>query len=117
MSIDIDRFEADDDESFDDPTNAERVVAFLARHDGRAWTQSEIADRTGIPRGSIGPVLARLEERDLVRHKGTYWAITDDRDALADAMDLHRVTTALDERHGSESYATWTDSATEDGAE
>jgi len=88
-------------------TNGERVVAFLARHDDRAWTQSEIAARTGIPRGSIGPVLSRLEERDLVRHKGTFWAITDDRETLAEAMDLHRITMALDERHGSESYDMW----------
>ena len=28
--------------------------------------------------GSIGPTLQRLEERDLVRHKDTYWAIAQD---------------------------------------
>jgi hypothetical protein len=30
--------------------------------------------------GSVGPTLQRLEDRELVRHKGSYWAIArDDR--------------------------------------
>lgn len=107
MSIDIDRFEDEDPNSLDDPTNAERVLSFLARHDDRAWKQSEIADRTGVKRGSIGPVLRRLDERGLVRHKGEYWAITDDRDRLRSAVDLHRITERLDRRFGEERRSDW----------
>lgn len=107
MSIDIDRFEDGDPESLDDPTNAERVLSFLARYDDRAWKQSEIADRTGVKRGSIGPVLRRLDERGLVRHKGEYWAITDDSDRLRKAVDLHRITQNLDRRFGEERRSDW----------
>lgn len=109
MSIDIDRFEDEDEDpdSIDDPTNAERVLSFLARHDDRAWKQSEIADRTGVKRGSIGPVLRRLDERGLVRHKGEYWAITDNSDRLREAVDLHRITERLDQRFGEERRSDW----------
>ncbi|MEM4782154.1 MAG: MarR family transcriptional regulator [Halalkalicoccus sp.] len=111
MSIDIERFEEGDPDSWDEPTNAQRVLGFLAEHDDRAWKQSEIADRTGVKRGSIGAVLARLHERGLVRHRGEYWAITDDRGRLRDAVDLHRITSLLDERYGSERRSEWREHA------
>jgi Mn-dependent DtxR family transcriptional regulator len=107
MSIDIERFEKEDPEAFENATNAERVIAFLTKNDDRAWKQAEIADRAGVKRGSIGPVLRRLHERNLVRHKGEYWAITDDRERLEAATDLHRITDALDERHGEEQKSEW----------
>ena len=110
MSIDIEKFEKEDPDSLDDPTNAERVLTFLARHDDRAWKQSEIADRAGVKHGSIGTVLSRLHNQDLVRHKGEYWAITDDEDRLISAFDLHRITERLDERYGREQKADWTSS-------
>ena len=111
MSIDIDRFEEGDPEEWEEPTNAERVIAFLVANDDRAWKAGEIARRTEIPRGSIGPVLVRLRERDLLRHRGEYWTITDDRDRLDAAYDLHRITTALDERHGPEDRSEWIEHA------
>lgn len=114
VSIDIERFENDDPETFDEPTNAERVVAFLARNDDRAWKQSEIADRTGVPKGSIGTVLRRLHDRDLVRHRGEYWAITDDRDRLHSAWDLHAMTERLNERYGVEDADEWREHAPDD---
>lgn len=113
MSIDIERFEDEDSEALDEPTNAERVLTFLAQHDDRAWKQSEIAERTGVKRGSIGPVLGRLHRQDLVRHRGEYWAITDDRERLRSAVDLHRVTERLDDRFGVERKSDWV--ATEQG--
>lgn len=112
MSIDIERFERDDPEALEELTNAERVLACLARYDDRAWKQGEIAERTGIPRGSIGPVLSRLHERGLVRHKGEYWAITDDRERLSDALDLHRLTDRLDEQYGTEDRDKWVETRT-----
>jgi Mn-dependent DtxR family transcriptional regulator len=114
MSIDIERFEEEDPDLWDGATNAERVLAFLSEHDDRAWKQSEIADRTGIKRGSIGSVLARLHERGLVRHRGEYWAITDDRERLRSAVDLHRITTMLNERYGSEKQSEWKTHAAEE---
>lgn len=108
MSIDIDRFENEDPEALDDTTNAERVVAFLALNDDRAWKQSEIADLAGVKQGSIGTVLQRLHDRGLVRHKGVYWAITDDDERLKSAVDMHRITQRLDDRHGTENKSDWT---------
>lgn len=107
MSIDMERFEEGDPDTWEEPTNGERVLAFLADRDDRAWKAGEIADRTGIAQGSIGPVLVRLREQGLVRHRGSYWAITDDRDRLHDATDLHRITASLDERFGSEDRSEW----------
>lgn len=107
MSIDIEQFEETDPDTWEEPTNGERVLAFLAARNDRAWKAGEIADRVGIAQGSIGPVLVRLREQDLVRHRGSYWAITDDRDRLHDAAALHRITATLDERFGSEDRSEW----------
>lgn len=61
-------------------TNAHTILAFLAEHPSQGYTPKEIAASTGINRGSVGPTLSRLEDRDLVRHKGEVWAIgKDDR--------------------------------------
>jgi hypothetical protein len=37
-----------------------------------------------------------LKQRQLVRHKGEYWAITDDRDRIESAYDLHVVSGRFD---------------------
>ena len=80
MPIDIDEFEEKSDGAIriDEGTNADRVLRFLAENDETAFTQSEIHDETEVKRGSVGAVLSRLEEADLVRHKGKYWAVTTD---------------------------------------
>jgi Mn-dependent DtxR family transcriptional regulator len=111
MSIDIEQFEDGDADALSGATNAERVVAFLAANDDRAWIQSEIADRTDVKRGSIGPVLSRLHDRGLVRHKGQYWAITDDEERLSGAVALHRATETLNERYGPEDREEWLEHA------
>jgi len=84
MPIEIDKFESSTEKllNLDKDTNAFRVVKFLARNSDKAFKQKEIADETGIKKGSIGTVLSRLEEQGLVRHKGRYWAIVED-DRLA----------------------------------
>lgn len=61
-----------------DGTQPHQVLQFLAEHDDQAFTQTEIADATGLDPGSVGAVLSRLEARSLVRHKGRYWAIAED---------------------------------------
>jgi len=58
-------------------TNAHEVLSFLEDHADEAFTQSEIADATGIAKGSVGPTLARLHEGGRVDHKGIYWRISD----------------------------------------
>lgn len=63
-------------------TNAHTILVFLAENPDHGYTPQEIAESTGVNRGSVGPTLSRLEDRDLVRHKGEFWAIGED-DRLA----------------------------------
>lgn len=114
MSIDIDEFEEKSEAELADLTNGERVLRFLARNDDRAFKPAEIAERTGVSRNSIGTVLGRLEDRALVRHKGPYWAITDDEDRLASASAYSRATSALNERLGEEDPEEWANHAADE---
>ena len=106
VPIDIETFTEASAEELTDVTNAEKVVRFLYANDDRAFTPSEIAESTGIKKTSIGTVLRRLEERDLVRHKGEYWAIGDEA-TVREAFHLHRTIADLDERFGAEDVAEW----------
>lgn len=80
MPIDIERFEEDPETALraDGPTNAERILAFLASNADLAFTPKEVHESTDVPRGSVGVVLSRLEERGVVRHRGEYWAVVED---------------------------------------
>jgi predicted transcriptional regulator of viral defense system len=80
MPISIDRFEDESEDTLDitEGTQPHRILTFLTGNDDQAFTQTEIHEATDIPRGSVGVVLSRLEERGLVRHRGRYWAIADD---------------------------------------
>lgn len=113
MPISIDEFESRD--SDDHETNAERVVQFLARNRDKAYKAIEIAAATDIDENSIHPVLNRLEERGLVRHRQPYWAIGD-LDAVRNAMVLSSTTEFLDEALGPESREEWLDAAQADEA-
>lgn len=82
MPIRIDRFENGPEDALDLKvgTQPHTVLTFLATNDEQAFTQTEIHEATDLPRGSVGVVLSRLEDRGLVRHQGRYWAIgKDDR--------------------------------------
>lgn len=84
MPICIDAFDDEPEGALDvaPGTQPYHVLAFLANHDDQAFTQTELHERTGIKRGSVGAVLSRLEDRGLVRHRGRYWAVAED-DRLA----------------------------------
>ena len=70
--------------------NTERIVLFLDENDERAWEAATIADRLDLDTDAVSAILSRLKERDLVRHKGSYWTITDDGERLQAAYRLHR---------------------------
>lgn len=80
----IDQFDDQPEEAleFGEGTQPRRILEFLAENADKAFTQTEIAEGTGIKRGSVGAVLSRLEARGLVRHRGRYWAVAED-DRLA----------------------------------
>jgi len=84
MPIEIDEFETLPAEilGVDEDTQSFKVLKFLAKNSEKAFTPKEIHEETGIKKGSIGTVLSRLEDQELVRHKGKYWALVED-DRLA----------------------------------
>ena len=114
VPISIDEFESRDPEARE--TNAERVVRFLARNSERAYKATEIAQATEISENSIHPVLNRLEDRGLVRHREPYWAIGD-REAVQDAMAFRSTAELLDDTLGSESREEWVNAAGTDQAD
>ena len=98
MPITIDQFESG--QLPDERSVPERVVGFLIKHDDRAFMRSEIAAGIEENPNAVGTALSRLKERKLVRHRGQYWAVTDDRERLRSAYDLHAATEHLDGRDG-----------------
>ena len=80
MPINIDRFEDESEDALtvEEGTQPHTILTFLSANDEQAFTQTEIHEATDIPRGSVGVVLSRLEERGLLRHRGRYWAIAED---------------------------------------
>jgi predicted transcriptional regulator of viral defense system len=80
MPINIDRFEDEPEDVLEikEGTQPHTILSFLLTNDEQAFTQTEIHEATDIPRGSVGVVLSRLEERGLVRHRGRYWTIAED---------------------------------------
>jgi hypothetical protein len=114
MPISIDEFESHDPGG--QRTNAERVLRFLARNRDKAYRAVEIAEATGVNENSIHPVLNRLEERGLVRHREPYWAIGD-LEAVRDAIVFHSASSALDEELGPESREEWLRAARESEAD
>jgi len=108
MPIDIERFEEDAEEelSAGGPTNAETILTFLASHPEKAYAPKGIHEATAVPRGSVGVVLSRLEERGLVRHRGDYWAIAEDADVETTLTAMSTARAATD-RLGPEDPEDW----------
>lgn len=113
MSIDIDTFENTPEEELRELSNPEKVLQFLLANDDRAFKAAEIADRADVNENSIHTVLNRLEERDLVRHKGEYWAIGD-RERIQSFDRYRRATRRLNDRYGAEDRDEWRAHAADD---
>lgn len=108
MPIDIESFESAPEEALraGGPTNAERILSLLASRADEAFTPGELHDATEIPRGSVGVVLSRLEERGLVRHRGEYWAVAEDADVETTITSMSTARTVT-ERLGPEDPVGW----------
>lgn len=100
MPITIDEFESGD--IGEDESVPMQVAAFLAENREHAFTRSEIAHAIDADPNVVGSALSRFKNADLVRHRGRYWAITDDIERLRSAYDLHQVTESLNERDDGE---------------
>jgi len=105
MPVDIDTFESGNLPA--GPSVPEKVVAFLYSNHDQAFRRSEITAEIDEPPNTVGTALSRLKDRGLVRHRGEYWAITDDRQRVIDAYDLHDITARLDEADGGIDAAQW----------
>ena len=105
--IDIRDFEDANEDELNNKGDTELVVEFLAQNGDQAWKASAIAERTGVNPDSISTILSRLKQRELVRHKEPYWAITDDKQRLENAYQLHKQTERLDDKYGEESAEDW----------
>ena len=108
MPIDIDAFESSSEDRLQHSgeTNAARVIHFLAANPDQAFTQSEIREETDVKAGSISVVLSRLEDRGLVRHKGTYWALGE-ADEIAAYTNIIESTQTANDRFGEEDIEEW----------
>lgn len=99
-AIDIEEFENADE--FEERNDTERIVRFLDENDDRAWKAATIAEQLGLDADAVSSILSRLKERELVRHKRPYWAITDDEDRLRAAYRQHQYHQTADEQYGAE---------------
>jgi hypothetical protein len=111
MPISTDQVEEIDDGD-DGPkpgTNAHEMLSFLEEHPDQAFTQTEIAEATGVNRGSVGPTLVRLRE-DGLDHRGTYWRISDHVRSL-DAAVGHAGDVAASYEETSLEYDEWQEHA------
>lgn len=111
MPITKDRFETLQDGDVNPGTNAATIVEFLLRNQDYAFRMTELADETGLPRGSVGPTLNRLEANGLVVHRNKYWTIDDTYAASRSAVALTSEA-ATDYDDGKEfDIAAWVDAA------
>jgi len=82
MSIDRDTFKNTSEDELADLSVPDQVLGYLAVNEDRAFKAREIASQIGADEGAVSTALSRLKDRDLVEHKATYWAITDDAERL-----------------------------------
>jgi len=87
MPVRIEEFEIGDLPN--GPSVPEQLLAYLYTNRNKAFTRSEIATGIDEDPNTVGTALSRLKQRDLVRHKGEYWAITENLDRVRDAYELH----------------------------
>ncbi|KOX95884.1 MULTISPECIES: helix-turn-helix domain-containing protein [Halorubrum] len=111
MSIDRDTFENTSEDELEDLSVPDQVLGFLAAHDDRAFKAQEIASQIGIDEGAVSTALSRLKDRDLVDHKATYWAVTDDNDRLGGYSGYERATALFNEQLGDEDKKSWREHA------
>lgn len=111
MSIDRETFEKTSESELEELSGPEQVLGFLAAHDDRAFKARKIAAQTGVDEGAVSTALSRLKRRDLVEHKATYWAITNDEERLEEYSGYKRATALFNEQFGNEEKDAWQEHA------
>ena len=111
MSIDRDTFENTSEEELEDLSVPDLVLGFLAAHDDRAFKAHEIASQIDVDEAAVSTALSRLKGRNLVEHKATYWAVTDDTERLDRYSGYERATALFNEQLGDEDKESWREHA------
>ena len=111
MSIDRDTFENTSEDELEALSVPDQVLGFLAAHDDRAFKAREIASQIGVDEGAVSTALSRLKDRDLVEHKATYWAVTDDTERLEGYSGYERATALFNKQLGAEDKEAWRENA------
>lgn len=107
MSIDRETFERSSEGELEELSVTDRVLGYLGSHADCAFKAREVADRTDLDEGAVSTALSRLKERNLVEHKGTYWAITTDERRLDDYDGYARATALFNRQFGEEDREAW----------
>ena len=111
MSIDRDTFENTSEDELADLSVPDQVLGFLAANEHRAFKAREIASQIGVDEGAVSTALSRLKDRNLVEHKATYWAVTDDTERLDGYSGYERATALFNEQLGDEDKESWREHA------
>jgi len=111
MSIDRDTFENTSEDELADLSVPDQVLVFLAANEERAFKAREIASQIAVDGGAVSTALSRLKGRDLVEHKATYWAVTDDTERLEGYGGYERATELFNDRLGAEDTEAWREHA------
>lgn len=93
------------------PSVPKQVVMYLSANSDKAFSRSEIATALNTDANAVSTALSRLESRDLVVHKGEYWAITEDKERVRAAYDLHAASNVLDMEDGGIDTEAWDNAA------
>jgi len=98
MPIHREQFDAMEAEG--EATTTERIIVFLYENRNQAFTRGEIAEEINRNPNTVATNLTRLKKRGHLEHKEQYWAITDDREQLADAIQFSDALASLNDRLG-----------------
>jgi len=107
MSIDRETFESSSEQDLAELSATDRALGFLAVNSDSAFTTTEIARRIEMDDDAVRTALTQLAERDLVEHKGPYWAATTDDKRLAEYDGYARATAAFNDQFGAEDHEAW----------
>ena len=114
MSIDRDTFENRSENELEELSVPDLVLGFLAANGDRAFKAHKIASQIGVGEGAVSTALSRLKDRDLVEHKATYWAVTNNEERLDGYSGYERATALFNEQLGEEEKAAWREHAPEE---
>jgi len=87
-------------------THPDLLLAFLRKNLKDAWRASELSKELGLDAYTIGSVLRRLQQRDLIDKLDEHWFALDDRE-VAKRQAARATNRLANEKWGPERAADW----------